>query len=143
VVACNDPADLRLARRLFGGWFAGPVVCPRAPEEYFALLAAARAVVAGRLHTAVVSFSLGVPFVLIDADQRTRGFVETYRLDEWAVSPSGGDFESRLRERTGRLLGGGDAASWELLVRERDLMRARGMGLLRDALGRVAPRAAG
>lgn len=141
VVACNDPADLQLARRLFGGWFAGPVICPRTPEEYFQLLSDSRAVVSGRLHTAVVSFSLGVPFVLIDADRRTRGFVETYRLDEWAVSPSEDDFESRLFERTRRLLGGDGGASWELLVRKRDLMRARGVGLLRDALTRVASRA--
>lgn len=138
VVACNDPADVPLARRLFGGWFDGALVCPREPEEYFRLLSESRAVLTGRLHTAVVSFSLGVPFVLIDADQRTRGFVETYQLDEWAVAPSRDDFESRLRERTLRLLGGGDAESWEPLLRKRDLMRARAEGLLRDALGRVS-----
>jgi polysaccharide pyruvyl transferase WcaK-like protein len=137
VVACNDPTDLSLARRLFGGWFGGRVVCPGAPEEYFALLEGARAVVTGRLHTAVVSFSLGIPFVLIDADGRTRGFVETYQLNDWSVTPSGGDFEGRLKERADRLLSDDARGPWELLVRKRDLMYERGMGLLRDALCRV------
>ena len=137
VLACNDPADLTLARRLFGERFAGRVVCPRSPEEYFRLLAGSRAVVTGRLHTAVVSFSLGIPFVLIDADQRTRGFVETYQLGDWAVTPSSADFAARLKERTECLLRDDAPAAWEPLVRERDLMYERGMGLLRGALGRI------
>lgn len=137
LVACNDPADLSLARELFGEWLAGRIVCPRTPEEYFRLLSGSRAVVTGRLHTAVVSFSLGVPFVLIDADLRTRGFVETYQLDDWSVSPSRADFAARLEERTGRLLGDDALGSWELLVRRRDLMYERGTSLLGGALGRI------
>jgi hypothetical protein len=137
VVACNDPADLGLARGLFGEGFAGRIVCPGTPEEYFGLLSESRAVVAGRLHTAVVSFSLGVPFVLIDSDQRTRGFVETYGLDDWAAAPGVGDFRARLFERAERLLAGDALAPWEALVRKRELVRGRGMGLLRDALARV------
>jgi polysaccharide pyruvyl transferase WcaK-like protein len=137
VVACNDPADLNLARQLFGEWFAGRIVCPRSPEEYFQLLSGSRAVVTGRLHTAVVSFSLGVPFLLLDADQRSRGFIQTYRLGDCAVRPASGDFAARLTERTDRLLSGDDSMSWELLIRERDSMYERGMSLLRDALARV------
>ena len=137
VVACNDPADLKLARRLFGEWFAGRVVCPCSPDEYFRLLSGSRAVVTGRLHTAVVSFSMGIPFVLIDVDERTRGFVETYQLGDWSVTPSRGDFEAHLRERADRLLSDDALRPWELLVRKRDLMYERGMSLLRDTLGRV------
>jgi polysaccharide pyruvyl transferase WcaK-like protein len=137
VVACNDPADVKLARQLFGDRFAGRVVCPQGPEEYFQLLSGSRAVVTGRLHTAVVSFSLGVPFLLIDADQRTRGFVETYQLDDWTVRPSSNDFAACLEERTDRLLSDDVIRSWEPLVRKRDLMCERGMVLLRDALGRI------
>ncbi|HJQ33711.1 MAG TPA: polysaccharide pyruvyl transferase family protein [Pyrinomonadaceae bacterium] len=137
VVACNDPSDLGLATKLFGGVLPGTVVCPRGPDEYFRLLSASRAVVTGRLHTAVVAFSLGVPFVLLDADQRTHGFVETYQLGEWSPAPSGRDIEARLRGLTGRLLSGGAAEEWERLVRKRDAMYERGMGLLRGALGRL------
>jgi polysaccharide pyruvyl transferase WcaK-like protein len=56
VVTCNDAADQRLAHQLFDGWLAEEAVCPRSPEEYFQLLSNARAVVTGRLHTAVASF---------------------------------------------------------------------------------------
>jgi len=138
VVACNDPADLSLAGHLFGGWFED-VVCPRSADEYFRLLSGARGVVTGRLHTAVVSFSLGVPFVLIDADQRTRGFVETYQLGDWSVTPSGGDFEARLKVSADRLLSDDAQAPWEILVRERDQMYERAMGLLRGALSQHHP----
>ena len=59
VVACNDPIDLPIAESLFEGWLPGVVVCPETPGEYFQLLSTSRAVVSGRLHTAVVAFSLG------------------------------------------------------------------------------------
>jgi len=137
VVACNDPADLSLARRLFGEWFTGRVVCPQSPDEYFRLLSGSRAVVTGRLHTAVVAFSLGIPFVLIDLDQRARGFVETYQLGDWSVTPSQGDFEAQLRERTERLLSDDALREWELLVQKREIMYERGMGLLRGAFARI------
>jgi polysaccharide pyruvyl transferase WcaK-like protein len=137
MVACNDPADLSLAHDLFGKWLDGQVICPRSPEDYFCLLSGARAVVTGRLHTAVASFSLGVPFVLIDADQRTRGFVETYQLDDWSVIPSQDDFETRLKDKTNHLLSDDASGSWELLVEKRDQMYTRGMSLLKDALSRV------
>lgn len=136
VVACNDPADLPLARGLFGARFEGRVVCPQSPEEYFRLLSDSRAVVTGRLHTAVVAFSLGVPFLLIDADQRSHGFVETYGLGEWAVEPSR-DFDARLDALAARLLSDDARAEWESLVRKRDLMRERATELLRAALARV------
>lgn len=136
VVACNDPSDLNLTRDLFGARFGGRVECPQSPEEYFRLLSDSRAVVTGRLHTAVAAFSLGVPFLLIDADQRSHGFVETYGLGGWALKPSRG-FGERLSALAARLLGGDARAEWEPFVRKRDLMRERAMRLLRDALARV------
>ena len=136
VVACNDPSDLSLTRRLFGESFGERLVCPQSPEDYFQLLSDSRAVVTGRLHTAVVSYSLGVPFVLIDADQRSHGFVETYGLGDWAVAPSS-DFAARLAERAGRLLNDDARSEWRALVRKRDLMRERALESLREALARV------
>lgn len=136
VVACNDPADLPLARGLFGERFGGGVVCTQSPEEYFRLLSDSRAVVTGRLHTAVAAFSLAVPFLLIDADQRSHGFIETYGLGGWSLEPSR-DFDARLSERAARLLSDDARAEWESLVRKRDLMRERATELLRAALARV------
>jgi polysaccharide pyruvyl transferase WcaK-like protein len=136
VVVCNDPSDLSLTRRLFGESFGDSIVCPQSPEEYFRLLSDSRAVVTGRLHTAVVSYSLGVPFVLIDADQRSHGFVETYGLGDWAVTPSR-YFAARLSERAERLFRDDAQTEWQALVNERDLMRERAMEMLRAALARI------
>lgn len=136
VVACNDPADLNLTQTLFGERFAKSVVCPQSPEEYFRLLSNSRAVFTGRLHTAVVSFSLGVPFALIDADQRSHGFVETYKLEAFALKPSR-DFDALLAELAERLLNDEARDEWEGLVRKRDRMRERALSLLGDALARI------
>ena len=135
LVICNDPADLSLAQTLFGAQFNARLMCPQTPEQYFNLLAESRAVVTGRLHAAVVAFSLGIPFVIIDADYRSRGFVETYELNDWAVTPARDDFEARLFERAGRLFEDGASVDWEALVQKRERMYEQGMSLLREAFG--------
>ncbi|MDX6611796.1 MAG: hypothetical protein QOD75_982 [Blastocatellia bacterium] len=138
VIACNDPADLPLVRRLFARWDSGQVVCPESPEEYFLLLAKSRAVVAGRLHTAVVAFSMGIPFVLIDLDQRTHGFVQTYQLQPWTVTPAWRSFEASLQEQTDKLLSDEASRSWEGFIGNRDQMYAQAMGQLEDALESIS-----
>jgi polysaccharide pyruvyl transferase WcaK-like protein len=138
VVACNDPMDLPVAESLFEGWLPGGVVCPETPEEYFRLLSNSRAVVAGRLHTAVVAFSLGIPFLVMDVDQRTHGFVKTYQLEGWSVVPSLSGIETRLREVTDKLLSGEDSQSWNSFIEKRDNMHARAMNLLEEALRSIS-----
>lgn len=59
-----------------------PLEAPATAEAYLTTLHDMDAVVTARLHTAVVAFSLGIPFVLVDFDQRTHGFVRTYGLGE-------------------------------------------------------------
>lgn len=137
VVACNDPIDLPIAQSLFADWLPGGVVCPATPEEYFQLLSNSKAVVSGRLHTAVVAFSLGIPFLLIDADQRTHGFVKTYQLESLSVVPSLTGIEASLQEQTNRLLAGVDSESWKRAIEKRDQMHSQAMGLLREALSAV------
>ncbi len=134
VVACNDPIDLPTAESLFDGWLPGVVVCPETPEKYFQLLSSSRAVVSARLHTAVVAFSLGIPSLLMDVDQRTHGFVKTYQLERWSVVPTLSGLEARLREHTDKVLSGEASQSWELLIEKRDHMYARAMDLLGEAL---------
>ncbi len=134
VVACNDPIDLPIAESLFEGWLPGVVVCPETPGEYFQLLSTSRAVVSGRLHTAVVAFSLGIPFLLMDVDQRTHGFVKTYQLERWSVVPSLSGIEARLRELTDKMLSGEASQSWKFFIEKRDHMHARAMDLLGEAL---------
>lgn len=132
-VACNDPSDLPTAQALFEGWLPGVVVCPETPEDYFQLLSTSRAVVSGRLHTAVVAFSLGIPFLLMDVDQRTHGFLKTYQLEPWSVVPSLSGIEARLRELTDKLLSD-EASPWQPFIKKRDIMYARAMELLEEAL---------
>lgn len=134
IVACNDPIDLPVTQALFNGSPPEFVVCPQTVDEYFQLLSTSRAVVSGRLHTAVVAFSLGLPFLLLDVDQRTHGFVKTYQLDAWSVDATRPGIEVRLFEGTERLLRKESSGLWALLVAKRDLMFNRSMDLLRVAL---------
>jgi len=134
VVVCNDPMDLPIAKSLFGGWPSDIVVCPETPEEYFQILLMSRAVLSGRLHTAVVAFSLGIPFLLLDVDQRTHGFVKTYQLERWSAVPSMSGIEARLTDLTDKLLSTETADSWKLFIEKRDYMYARAMDLLGEAL---------
>ena len=134
VVACNDPNDLPFAQQFFAGWLPDRVICPQTPEEYFQLLSASRAVISGRLHTAVVAFSLGLPFLLIDVDGRTGGFVKTYQLERWAVSAADPDITERLSDQTSRLLRADGRPSWESLIEKRNQMESVAMNLLREAL---------
>src|SRR5207253_11005827 len=123
-----------LARLLFDERLPHKMICAETPEQYFALLSVARAVFAGRLHTAVVSFSLGVPFVLLDVDQRTSGVIKTYGLQNWSAAPSLLGFSSRLTETIGRLFADNFAEEWEELVARRNAMHHQALDLLRHAL---------
>ena len=138
VVVCNDPADLPTAISLFG-WAPNPILCPQSPEDYFEVLSKSVAAVSGRLHTAVAAFSLGIPFVLIDVDQRTRGLIKTYQLEGWCLDPSQSGFERRLSEQVDRLLSIDSARSWELLIAKRDEMYLRSMKMLKEALQANVP----
>jgi len=133
VVACNDPHDLPQAKSLFDG-ILRDVVCPRTPEEYFQLLSTSRAVVSGRLHTAVVAFSLAVPFVLLNVDQRSEGFIKTYQLESCSLEPSVDQIETALREQTTKLMREESSPAWEKSIEMRNEMRGRAMDLLKDAL---------
>jgi polysaccharide pyruvyl transferase WcaK-like protein len=134
IIACNDTADLELARTLFAEGRTNEVVCPESAEHYFELLSEARAVIAGRLHTAVASFSLGVPFILLDVDQRTSGFIKTYGLQRWSAAPSLLGFDSLLAATVQRLFDDSLAGEWEDLIAKRDVMHGQALNLLSDAL---------
>ena len=134
VIACNDRMDLPVAERLFDSWLPHPVVCPATAEEYFQLLAKSRAVVSGRLHTAVVAFSLGIPFLLIDIDQRTNGFLKTYQLETSSIRPTGSGMDLPLTEQAEVLLGEGRSQMWQTQIEKRNQMHRVAMNLLQSAL---------
>ncbi len=131
VVLCNDSRDLELARVLLprGRYL---IEAPATTEAYLGILRDADAVVTARLHTAVVAFSLGIPFVVVDFDQRTRGFVETYGLDAWAVPYAWVGIEAHLRQRVERLITG--SADWAPLVAKRNELHDRALRALQRAV---------
>ena len=141
IVVCNDPKDLPLAQQFFAGWLPNGVICPQAPEEYFQLLSESRAVISGRLHTAVVAFSLGIPFLLIDVDGRTNGFVKTYQLERWAVNASDPGIAERLSDQASRLLRGDEYANWQSLIERRNQMESVAISLLHEALDSIQKKA--
>ena len=117
IVACNDPRELDLAGRLFNSLLPKSVICPSDPQEYFRLLSGARAVVSGRLHTAAVALSMGIPFLLLDLDHRTRGFIETYQLRHAAIGWY--DASHQLTSERVELLARNHVAEWLTSIRRR------------------------
>src|SRR4029077_17824788 len=133
VVACNDQIDLPVAQRLFEEWLPTPVLCPATAEEYFELLSKSRAVVTGRLHTAVVAFSLGIPFLLIDIDQRTHGFLRTYQLETSSNLPTPSTV-AILTEQAELLLREEQSELWQTHIEKRNHMHSVAMNLLESSL---------
>lgn len=131
VVACNDPLDLPLAQSLFYGT---EIICPQSPEDYFELIAKSSAVVSGRLHSAVAALSLGVPFVLMNVDQRTEGFIRTYGLEPWSITPAGSNFEPTLQGLVTKLFSDQRATDWARFIKLRDETNARASQLISQAL---------
>jgi polysaccharide pyruvyl transferase WcaK-like protein len=137
VVACNDRADLPLAHQLFRHG-SGAVVCPDSVDEYFELLANASAVISGRLHTAVVAFSLGVTFLLVNIDKRTEGFIKTYGLEDFSVDPSPIAFGRNLNHKVATLLSQDSRPWWQIKIAARDEMHSLATTALREAINAVA-----
>jgi polysaccharide pyruvyl transferase WcaK-like protein len=133
VFACNDPADLPLTKMLLDKVLL-ETACPETPEKYFQLLQNARAVVSGRLHTAVAAFSLGLPFIILNVDQRTNGFIRTHGLENCSLTPSPHSFDRNLHALTSKLLRGNLAAPCKSALEKRDQIYARSMTLLEDAI---------
>jgi hypothetical protein len=74
----------------------------------------------------------------MDLDQRTHGFVQTYELQPWTVTPAWRSFEASLQEQTDKLLSDEASRSWEGFIGSRDQMYAQAMGQLDDALESVS-----
>jgi polysaccharide pyruvyl transferase WcaK-like protein len=133
VIACNDPLDLPLAKSLFDLVLPN-VVVPQTPDAYFQLVSASAAVVTGRLHTAVVAFSLGVPFVLMNVDQRTEGFIKTYGLESWAIAPARERVGEVLTKLVTKLLRKECQPTWSRLIESRDKIHTRASAAISNAL---------
>lgn len=136
IVACNDPRDVNIAYSLFKT-ASVPIVLPKNEGEYFSLLSSSWAVVTGRLHTAIVAFSLGIPFVLIDVDMRTTGFIRTYGLEDWSVRPSWIGFRKDLFAKAYSVLDDNNLTKWNQLITKRNEMCLRAFNLLKNSLAQI------
>ncbi len=63
------------------------LVQPNTPQEFMELLAGARLVIAARLHALELALLCGVPFVLAEATEKARAFVELVERDLPAPVP--------------------------------------------------------
>jgi polysaccharide pyruvyl transferase WcaK-like protein len=111
-------------------------VCPATPDEYFQLLDNARALISGRLHTAVVALSRGLPFLMVDLDKRTQGFIETYELQHATLSPS--RISDDIISSIDPVLNGSDSHAWMNSISVRDQLANKALERLQYELAKAA-----
>jgi len=133
-IVCNDPRDLEYAQRLFKPCPKERIILPQSTEEYFRILSSARCIISGRLHTAVVSLSMGIPFLLINVDQRTVGFIRTYQLHNHSITPTAIGFEAQLKKMTHPILCADIREDWERIITLRDVLYKRATNHIEMAL---------
>jgi polysaccharide pyruvyl transferase WcaK-like protein len=131
VALCNDPRELSLAQRLFAPHENGVYNVDQLPK-YFDILAQSQAVISGRLHSAAIALSLAKPFLLLNLDQRTAGFVETYQLHHAVISLRA--TTKTLNQQASDLLTDKHASAWQNSIKRRDELCHLGMQRLRIAL---------
>lgn len=85
-VVCHDDLDLPVAKEIFSGKNSLPIFYSENWSEHQEIFRNAGFVVAYRLHSAILSCGMGVPFALILLDHRHIGFAETLGISDWAIS---------------------------------------------------------
>lgn len=102
ILSCHDPRDIE---------FAEAVKCcgvdlfySEKTAGYYALYGKAKLVVGFRLHAAIISLSLGVPFIPTYFDMRGLSFCETYNSTKWAIDVTKFNLYRRLIESTKDIL---------------------------------------
>ncbi len=131
VLACHTSEDADLVGKLR---FAGAeVFCSDRTEDYYALYRQSRMVMAFRLHAAIISLSLGTPFVPVNFDQRGQGFVETYESEDWAIDAARWGLYKGMAARTESILGR-DESAFERFVANKGRLHALMHEFLRNAL---------
>jgi polysaccharide pyruvyl transferase WcaK-like protein len=100
--ACHDRRDVDAARSL--GKEATEVFYSENAEDYYARYAAVRFTVGFRMHAAIISLSLGVPFIPVSFDLRGLAFVETYDSVGWNVDATRWGLSKTLVSRTQQIL---------------------------------------
>jgi len=124
-VVAQDAQDMRYLPPFLEPFGKKPLYFGMETKAYLDEFRAADLVVCYRLHMAIASLGMGVPFLLVNFDQRTAAFRNTFEAQA-ATFDAFGFFDQRRLARTVRTLGAPDAAllsAWEGAVRRRDELR--------------------
>lgn len=133
VVVLNDPDDIDYVETLFGV-DRTQIARPVDVGSYVQLMRSASFLCSGRLHSCVLALALGVPFALLDMDQRTRGFIDTYGVGASAIPAFSDGVAQRMLQAVEGLRPGGAMSDWQDIAAKRRQMKRRAVTLLREAL---------
>jgi hypothetical protein len=127
---CHNEAEMRAAASFAPDL---PLILPKTPEEYFSLVAGAKAAVCNRLHASVGMAGIGIPSVAIGTDTRLL-MVEAIGVPALYVRDA---TLERIEEKLNALLANREAEARRLLaLRER--VWAQYTGLVRKSLNKTA-----
>lgn len=121
-VVAQDGQDMRYLPPFLEPFGKKPLYFGMETKAYLDLFRAADLVVCYRLHMAIASLGMGVPFLLVNFDQRTAAFRNTFHAQD-ATYDAFGFLDQRRLAGTVRGLGKPDAVlqtAWEGAVRRRD-----------------------
>jgi polysaccharide pyruvyl transferase WcaK-like protein len=101
ILACHDPRDVPIAERFKS---RATVFFSDSPDDFYKLYGDSALVVGFRLHAAIISLSLGTPFIPIYFDHRGAGFLETYEAMSPSLYLNSWTLLSTLKKRTDKIL---------------------------------------
>ncbi len=133
VLSCHHERDLPLAARLAP---ACPVVHSLETQPYYDLYNQARYVVGFRLHSTIISLSLGTPFIPVSFDLRGEAFVQTYQGENWNIEGFRNGLYPALIRYTQRILNQ-DPAPFEPYLNNRKTYRETLTRFFDDSLARL------
>jgi len=91
-------------------------------SNFFSLYSQADLAIVMRGHGAICSAGIGTPFISIDAHPKVSGFMKDFGLGDYSISPSDGNFSSKLFKMSMSLLS--DNQIW-MGKRDKGLLAAR------------------
>lgn len=103
ILSCHDARDIEFATAIQKEGVK--LFYSEKTSDYYELYGKAKLVVGFRLHAAIISLSLGTPFIPIYFDMRGRAFAETYDSLKWAISGTKFNLYRRLIKSTEDILG--------------------------------------
>ncbi len=121
-VVSQDAQDMRYLPPFLARFGKTPLYFGMETKEYLDRFRAADLVICYRLHMAIASLGMGVPFLLVNFDQRTAAFRNTF-LAEDATYDAFDFWAQRRLARVVRSLDAPEAplrAAWEKAIRRRD-----------------------